>query len=380
MILGKYSARSGGGGAPLPRIVQISIASTGTRSFAVTIHEEGSGLTFRQMVEIERATETRLLTLVVELHRWSVSLGLTAATARRAVDELGRTLHRVFLGRRGGQLLDSLEPTAVMLDVDESVLGLPWELLRSVRGRWVMEVPFGRIVTTTTIPVTRRDPVADDPVVKILAVVNPTDDLAATDAELAVLRGLAGGAAGVPVELDVLEGKDASRRGLAAAVRGRDHDIIHFAGHASFDSGDPHESALVLADGPMPAEGIGSLGWSTPPYLVFNSACESARAAQGRRLVTRGGKANGLAAGCLAAGCEAYVGHFWPVGDSSAAAFASSFYETLFREVNFGAAVVDARRAVRPQFDDAVDLAAVGAVFFGDAGSAAQRRDLAQAV
>lgn len=380
MILGAYSRQAGGGGRPLPRVVQVAIAPLDGARFAVTIHEEGTGLTFRQQVDVPPATEALLLALVADLHRWSTGLGLTQAAARRAVDRLGRTLHRTFLGRRGDAVLADLRPTAVLLDVDESVLGLPWELMRSPSGELALDVPFGRIVTTSTVPATRRDPTTDDPTVKILAVVNPTDDLAATAAELAVLRDLADGRAGVPVELDVLEGASATRRGLAAAVAGQDHDIVHFAGHARFDGGDPHDSSLLLADGELTATQVAKLSWTAPPYLVFNSACQSARAAQGRSLVAARGRANGLPAAFLAAGCEAYVGHFWPVGDTAAADFAGCFYETLFRDVDAGAAVLAARRAVRPRYDDAADLAAFGAVFFGDAGSAVERRDLARAV
>ena len=380
MILGAYSERPGGGGEFLPHVVHIGISPMGTRAFAVTIHEEGTGLSYRQEVTLSGTSEARLLELVADLHRWSVGLGLTAASARRALEQLGRALHRTFLGRRGGAVLEALRPTAVLLDVDESILGLPWEAMRSPDAELALEVPFGRIVTTTTTPVSRRDPVTDDPVVKILAVVNPTDDLAATTAELGVLTGLAHGGAGVTVKLDVLEGPAASRRGLADAVAGRDHDIVHFAGHARYDAGDPHHSALLLADGPFAAEHVRRLAWAAPPYLVFNSACQSARAVNGRRLVAKGGRANGLAAAFLAAGCEAYVGHFWPIGDRAAADFSGAFYATLFRSVNAGVAVLDARRAVRARYDESADLAAFGAVFFGDAGSEAERRDLAQAV
>ncbi len=209
--------------------------------------------------------------------------------------------------------------------------------------------------------------------------VNPTDDLDATAAELGVLQSLAAGGTPVEVRLDVLEGRAATRRGLAAAVAGKDHDVVHFAGHARFDEGDPHDSALLLADGPFTADGVRSLKWTAPPYLVVNSACQSARAAQGRRLVSATGRSNGLPGAFLAAGCEAYVGHFWPIGDRAAADFAGCFYRTLFRDVDAGLAVLDARRAVRPLFDDGVDLAAFGAVFFGDVGSEQDRRDLAKA-
>jgi CHAT domain-containing protein len=167
---------------------------------------------------------------------------------------------------------------------------------------------------------------------------------------------------------------------VATADAGRDHDIVHFAGHARFAAGDPHDSSLLLADGELTARHVAQLKWAAPPYLVFNSACQSARVTQGRSLVAAGGRANGLPAAFLAAGCESYVGHFWPVGDAAAADFAGRFYDTLFRDVDAGAAVLAARRAVRARFDEAADLAVFGAVFFGDAGSANERRDLAMAV
>ncbi|MBA3606280.1 MAG: CHAT domain-containing protein [Acidimicrobiia bacterium] len=196
MIAGAYSSRPGGGGRFLPHIVQVTIAVAGRHEFVVAIHEEGTGLTFRQAVTLDAADERRLL-------------------------------------------------------------GLPWESMRA---------------------------------------------------------------------------------------------------------------------------GSKELDWAAPPYLVVNSACQSARSAQGTQLVSPGGRANGLPGAFLANGCQAYVGHFWPIGDRAAADFAGCFYDTLFREVNAGLAVLDARRAVRPRYDDTVDLAAFGAVFFGDVGSEHDRRDLAESV
>ena len=380
VIVGAYSSRPGGGGEFLPHIVQVTITAVGRHEFTVSIHEEGTALTFRQSVAVDTALERRLLALVGDLHRWSVGLGLTPSSARTATEQLGRALYRTFIGRRGAKVLAALQPTAILLDIDEALLGLPWESMRAGASELALDVPFGRLVTTTTIPAPPRDPVTDDPLVKILAVINPTDDLAATAAELAVLRRLAAGAARVEVHLDVLDGAAATRRGFAAAVAGHDHDIVHFAGHANFDAGDPHASALHLADGPLTAGAVKRLAWTSPPYLVVNSACQSARAAHGTQLVSPGGRANGLPGAFLAAGCQAYVGHFWPVGDQAAAEFATCFYDTLFGQVNAGLAVLDARRAVRPRYDDAVDLAAFGAVFFGDVGSEQDRRDLAESV
>ena len=61
---------------------------------------------------------------------------------------------------------------------------------------------------------------------------------------------------------------------LARLTRG-DYDIVHFAGHAGFDPTEPEASALRLADGFVTADELLALDWKAPPYLVFNSACES---------------------------------------------------------------------------------------------------------
>src|SRR6266540_5506435 len=108
MILGAYSAQPGGGGQFLAHIVQVTITATGPHDFLVTIHEEGTGLAYRQHVGIDDAVERRLLGLVADLHRWSVGMGLTAVAAKREARDLGLALHRTFLGRRGGAVLSSL--------------------------------------------------------------------------------------------------------------------------------------------------------------------------------------------------------------------------------------------------------------------------------
>ena len=317
------------------------------------------------------STEARLLGLVADLHALVVGLGLTEAAARRAV-ERARPHAAPHVPRPAGRaLLASLQPTAVLLDVDESVLGLPWELMRSAARRAGPRRPVraGRHDDDRAArPGATRS--TDDPTVKILAVVNPTDDLAATEAELAVLRDLAGGGAGVPVELDVLEGAAATRRGSPPPCAGRDHDIVHFAGHARFDGGDPHDSSLLLADGELTADGTSPAGVGGAAVPRRSTAPASRRGPRrAAALVATGGRANGLPAAFLAAGCEAYVGHFWPVGDAAAAASSpAAFYETLFRDVDAGAAVLDARRAVRPRLRRRRRPGRFGAVFFGDAG------------
>ncbi|MEO6571220.1 MAG: CHAT domain-containing protein, partial [Ilumatobacteraceae bacterium] len=80
----------------------------------------------------------------------------------------------------------------------------------------------------------------------------------------------------------------------------------------------------------------------------------------------------------LSRGVEAYLGHYFFVDDSMAADFSDRFYSSLLRERNVGRAVQDARRAAVQRFSIDGDLTGLGAVFFGDAGTA-ERRDLATA-
>ena len=367
----RLQPRAGGGGRAAadgscrcrsPRSTPIGSASA--------IHEEGTGLAFRQDVDVPPATEARLLALVADLHRWSTGLGLTQAQARAATDRLGRTLHRTFLGRRGGALLASLQPDGGAarrrrVGARPAVGGDAVGRRRAGARRPVRPHRHDDHDAGGPAGPDDRRPDGEDPRRRQPDRRPGGDGRRARRAAPPGRRaGRRAGRARRP------RGPAASRRGLAAAVRGRDHDIVHFAGHARFDAGDPHDSSLLLADGELTADHVGRLAWASPPYLVFNSACQSARVAQGRALVAAGGRANGLPAAFLAAGCEAYVGHFWPVGDVAAAEFAGCFYETLFRDVNAGAAVLDARRAVRGRFDESADLAAFGAVFFGDAGNA----------
>jgi hypothetical protein len=111
---------------------------------------------------------------------------------------------------------------------------------------------------------------------------------------------------------------------------------------------------------------------------VFNGSCESARAAGGVRIVSNRRRSNGLAAAFLSRGVEAYLGNYFLVDDASAAAFSLAFYTTMLRERNVGRAVQVARDDAIARYESHADLTGLGAVFFGDCGTA-QRRDLATA-
>jgi hypothetical protein len=321
--------RSGTRAPDQPRVVQLQISrprvALPRRSepleFVVALHVEGTPVTWQRNAALARDDEQRMLETVDGLRRWSGGVGLTRRQATAAVTDLGRTLRDVFLGTKGRRLLADLDRTALLLMVDETVLHLPWEMMFDTDNTPLVLAPFGRVVTTRVAPPTGRDLSTEDPTVRILAVENPTDDLAASERVMEVIHGLRPGNPDLDIpELDIkvttLARGEATRRRFAETLLADDFDIVHFAGHGRFDSDHPSDSAVVLADGLLTDEHVMKLRWKQPPFVVWNSSCESARVGPGTRLVSNARRSNGLASAFLSRGVEAYLGHYFFVEDT----------------------------------------------------------------
>jgi CHAT domain-containing protein len=372
--------------AELPRVIHISVARYRRKlpqpgealEFLVAVHEEGTGITWQQNITVDAATEEFLADATHNLHLWSMNLALTPKKAEDLVRKLGTRLYETFLGPEGNKFLRTMSPTAILLDVDETILNLPWELLAVSEIPLAERTPFGRLVTTRILPQAGRDPQQEDTVVRILAVANPTLDLPATERALTELEGLAGDHFDFSVEVDVLTKDKATREQFAKALDGSEYDILHFAGHAFLDPDSPGSSALRFADGDLTADDVLELSWKKPPYFVFNSACESGRAVGGQRLVSDHSHSNGLAAAFLARGVYGYAGYFWPVTDAGAGIFTKTFYRTLLERENVGLAFLEARQRALRELWEFGDLTGYSAILYGDAASK-HRRDLAMA-
>lgn len=371
----------------LPRVVHIAIMRYQRElpqpgealEFLVSIHEEGTGISWQQNVLMDAATEQFLADATNQLHLWSLNLALRPEDAKALVQQLGQRLYETFIGAAGEQVLRAIPPTAVLLNVDETLLNLPWELIQLAAAPIAQTTPFGRLVTTRQLLRPGRDPLQEDRVVRILAVANPTLDLAATAAELAALTELQGRHGAFDLKVTALRGAKATRARFAKLLAAGSYDILHFAGHAFLRPDEPGSSALRFADGDLTADDVLALSWKAPPYFVFNSACESGRAIGGRRLISAESHGNGLAAAFLAAGVAGYAGYFWPVSDTGASIFTRTFYQALFMRENVGLAFLEARQRAIDELGEVGDLTGYSAILFGDAASS-HRRDLSMAV
>lgn len=382
-MFGKYRT----GKEQLPRVLHVSVARYRrglpkrgeSLRFLVSIHEEGTGIAWQQNVTVYPENERYFLDTTQELYLWSLNAALTPKGALDRVLEFGRRLYATFIGPDGKKILESIVPTAILFNVDETILNLPWEIISEEGDAISQRTPFGRLVTTRVIPRPARDPLKEDEVVRILAIANPTLDLAAGEREIEALRELEGDRGGFKIEVSVLTRDKATRSAFSEKMATGGYDILHFSGHGSFNPSAPETSAIRFADGMLSADDILGLKWKAPPYLVFNSACESGRAAGGKRLVSNESHGNGLAAAFIAAGASAYAGYFWPVTETGASLFTKAFYRTLFERENVGIAFLEARKYVARELGQVVDLAGYSAVLYGDAASK-HRRDLAMAV
>ena len=138
---------------------------------------------------------------------------------------------------------------------------------------------------------------------------------------------------------------------LFAALKSGVFDAFHFAGHGLH--GDSSHSPRIELDGsdaltPQELTGeMANLGQSGP--LVFLNACQT-----GRTSLSLTGM-GGWAPQFLKSGAGAFLGTLWSVDTKSAAAFACAFYEALFDNRTIGAAVREARLAVRREVPESAD-------------------------
>ena len=136
-------------------------------------------------------------------------------------------------------------------------------------------------------------------------------------------------------------GSDATEQVLTSRADSG-HTILHFATHASVDSANPSNTAVLLAlagadqDGRLTIADI--LALDHDARLVVVNSCRSASG-----VILQGRGVLGLAAGFHASGARAVVGNLWPVKDSDASDLMISLYGGLAA----GEAVADALAAVQ---------------------------------
>jgi hypothetical protein len=186
----------------------------------------------------------------------------------------------------------------------------------------------------------------------VLLVVDPTEDLPGAAQEGQRIQDLFGGYTS-SVKLTVLKGSQAQKSTLLSHFSSGAYDVIHYAGHAFFDSDFPANSG-ILCSGRQVLSGTELAGVGNLPSLMFFNACEAGRIRAPKNanekklaMVKRIQRNVGLAEAFLRGGVANYLGTYWPVGDAPAKQFAEVFYGELLRGESVGDALLKARQKVQ---------------------------------
>jgi CHAT domain-containing protein len=239
--------------------------------------------------------------------------------------------------REGGNL-------HLLLQIPQSLMRYPWELIRDRHG-WLSErfamgrqvyLPMGSVRWRTRRSGDRlRVLIIGDPLLEGTPAPAPQLPGAALEAEQVaqVFERLADETSDL---IDFDRARDLHIRQSTTIVNVRswlrrgDYDIVHFAGHARFVPSRPECSAWLLSDGQLWAAEIrNTLAMcDSPPWLVYANACEAAMEADGRA-VRYQQDVFGLATAFITQGVTAYLAPLWPLDDRAAMLAATDFYRTL---------------------------------------------------
>lgn len=265
-----------------------------------------------------------------------------AKVSREILENLkksGQVLFDLLIPSKAREKLSSTEARNLLLYVDDKLVHIPWELLFDGRHFLCCRFAMGRIVRTrqASTALSSRTPKAP---FKVLIVADPRGDLDASYREGTEIRNF------LDEKRDIFHVDFKSHPVDVSFVKKnlRDYDIVHYAGHAEYNSENPSESGWLLKDAQLKASEISAMGGLQPmPSLVFSNACQSGHSGEWRIEEEDEQRIFGLANAYLLSGVQHYIGTFWEILDEPSLQFAQLFYGSLTQGESVGEAVRKAR-------------------------------------
>jgi len=276
------------------------------------------------------------------------------AEGKVEVADFGRRMGELFLHPDIREALRSLAEHYLVVVHDNLGSKIPWETIDLGGHQPAAARGLSRMYLAENLSVAKwLERRRLDPVLRILLVVNPTEDLPGAEQEGKRLMKLFS-EKGRSVRVNTLRGPEATYETLLREFSSGQYDVLHYAGHAVFDPYNLERSG-ILCHGRRRLTGAELAGISQLPSLVIFNACEAGRvrkvapmAVLPRLELPREIVENiGLAEAFLRGGVANYLGTYWPVGDDAATAFATAFYEGLGGSQTLGESLRLGRNAVR---------------------------------
>ncbi|MBN2831633.1 MAG: tetratricopeptide repeat protein [Candidatus Omnitrophica bacterium] len=252
--------------------------------------------------------------------------GLNDLALIRSLEKAAHALWEHLLTRTVKEKLQEKKNLNLLLEIDEELIFIPWELLFNGTNFLSLEFNIGRLVKTKSSP-----PVLSyrslGHIFKMLILANPTNDLKSAYLEGVNIRNQFDRRRG-DIRIDF---KSTNIDRLYIKKNICDYDIVHFAGHCEYNYHNPKESGWVLSDGNFSIQDILRLGSGLSlPALVFSNACHSAQLPKEIRVDgDYQKKSYSLAAAFLFSGVRHYIGSIRKIEDAASLLFAKEFYHHL---------------------------------------------------
>lgn len=254
-----------------------------------------------------------------------------------SLKQSGQLLYEELLPPRTKIIVGDTKLESLILSIDDGLVQIPWELAYDGKEFLCQRFNMGRSVSTKQEFTSSFRQI--HPPLQMLILADPQGNLPSSHQEGIELRNMLG------------EGKNFAATDFKSSgitkdyIRGRlrNYDILHYAGHAEYDSEQPANGGFLLADGKLSALEIRNMIGRTPfPSLVFCNACSSGRTEQWK--IAEGYQSvHGLTNAFLVSGVRHYLGTFWEIPDEPSLHFALRFYDELAGGTAIGEAVKKAR-------------------------------------
>ncbi|MCP4111341.1 MAG: CHAT domain-containing protein [Desulfobacteraceae bacterium] len=258
----------------------------------------------------------------------------------------------------------------LVLKIDEHLVDIPWELICIDQEFLCQRFNMGRVVKTRQqIPECAERSLAKPMNMWILA--DPRGDLAVAASEgVKIFKDMAQMNRNANIITPFLDSEITSDY---VKENIKNYDLLHFAGHADYNSKNRGQSRWRLLDDDFTVDDIDSIAGDTPmPSLIFSNACQSARTVPWEHNENGMRKSDenasfGLANAFLRAGVKHYIGTSWEILDESGSHFAYEFYKLLSSGKTIGEAVKQARSNLTREHGS--DICWISYVLYGDPAS-----------
>lgn len=268
---------------------------------------------------------------------------------RERLKRSGHLLFDLLISPTAKGKLSAADARTLTLDLDESLVFIPWELLYDGEEFLCRRFSMGRSTRTRQTPTMASSRKLRAPF-KVLILADPGGDLPEAYREGLEIKAFLDERRN-SFEID-FQSAPVDRSFVQKSLR--DYDIVHYAGHAVYRADSPSESGWTLKDGTLTAREITAMGGLQPlPALVFANACQSGHSEErkaGDEICAP--HIFGLANAYLLTGVQHYVGTLWDVLDAPSREFAKRFYDFLARGESIGNAVRQARGAISDAYGE----------------------------